>query len=143
MISVLIAVLLAALVYALCLALGLPAIVGIIAAILVLLAGIPTGGYGLGRRWGVDTGRRRVPRAAATGAAPCRAPLLESTPCPRRGESKAFRSWCWRSPTSSGRNGSIPRRWDFPWSNGGRTVTRSGCWPAGHASGCGTRRWDW
>ena len=51
MIGILIAVLFAALVYALCLALGLPAIVGLIAAILVLLAGIPTGGYGLGRRW--------------------------------------------------------------------------------------------
>jgi hypothetical protein len=51
LISVIIAVLLAALVYALCLALGLPAIVGLIAAILVLLAGIPTGGYGIGRRW--------------------------------------------------------------------------------------------
>ena len=51
LIGILIAVLFAALVYALCLALGLPAIVGLIAAILVLLAGIPTGGYGLGRRW--------------------------------------------------------------------------------------------
>ena len=51
LIGVLIAVLFAALVYALCLALGLPAIVGLIAAILVLLAGIPSGGYGLGRRW--------------------------------------------------------------------------------------------
>jgi hypothetical protein len=50
LISVLIAVLFAALVYALCLALGLPAIVGLVAAILVLLAGIPTGGYGIGRR---------------------------------------------------------------------------------------------
>jgi hypothetical protein len=51
LIGILIAVLFAALVYALCLALGLPAIVGLIAAILVLLAGIPSGGYGLGRRW--------------------------------------------------------------------------------------------
>jgi hypothetical protein len=50
LISVLIAVLFAALVYALCLALGLPSIVGLIAAILVLLGGIPTGGYGIGRR---------------------------------------------------------------------------------------------
>ena len=50
MIGILIAVLLAAVVYAICVALGLPAIVGIIAAILVLLAGIPTGGYGFGRR---------------------------------------------------------------------------------------------
>jgi hypothetical protein len=41
MIGVIIAILLAALVYALCVALGLPAIVGIVAAILVLLAGIP------------------------------------------------------------------------------------------------------
>jgi hypothetical protein len=51
LISVIIAVLFAALVYALCLALGLPSIVGLIAAILVLLAGIPSGGYGFGRRW--------------------------------------------------------------------------------------------
>jgi uncharacterized protein YacL len=50
-IGILIAVLLAALVYAICVALGLPAIVGIVAAILVLLAGIPSGGYGLGRRF--------------------------------------------------------------------------------------------
>jgi prolipoprotein diacylglyceryltransferase len=56
-IGILIAVLLAALVYALCVALNLPAIVGIVAAILVLLAGIPTGGYGLGGRFG---GRGRV-----------------------------------------------------------------------------------
>ena len=51
MIGIIIAVLFAALVYALCVALGLPAIVGLIAAILVLLAGIPSGGYGLGRRF--------------------------------------------------------------------------------------------
>ena len=52
MIGILIAVLFAALVYAICVALGLPAIVGIIAAVLVLLAGVPTGGYGLGSRFG-------------------------------------------------------------------------------------------
>ena len=52
MIGVLIAVLFAALVYAICVALGLPSIIGIVAAILVLLAGIPTGGYGIGGRWG-------------------------------------------------------------------------------------------
>jgi hypothetical protein len=52
MIGIILAVLFAALVYAICVALGLPAIVGIIAAILVLLAGIPTGGYGLGSRFG-------------------------------------------------------------------------------------------
>jgi hypothetical protein len=51
MIGIIIAVLFAALVYALCVALGLPSIVGLIAAILVLLAGIPSGGYGLGRRF--------------------------------------------------------------------------------------------
>ena len=52
MIGIVIAVLFAALVYAICLALGLPAIVGVVAAILVLLAGIPSGGYGLGGRFG-------------------------------------------------------------------------------------------
>jgi hypothetical protein len=52
MIGILIAILVAALVYWLCTAIGLPAIVAIIAAILVLLAGIPTGGYGFGGRWG-------------------------------------------------------------------------------------------
>lgn len=49
MIGILIAILIAALVYWLCLALGLPAIIGIIAAILVLLAGIGHGGYFGGR----------------------------------------------------------------------------------------------
>jgi hypothetical protein len=57
MIGIIIAILLAALVYWLCGLLGLPAIVGIIAAILVLLAAIPTGGYGMGNRWG---GRRGI-----------------------------------------------------------------------------------
>jgi hypothetical protein len=52
MIGIILAVLIAAVVYAICVALGLPAIVGIVAAILVLLAGIPTGGYGLGGRFG-------------------------------------------------------------------------------------------
>ena len=52
MIGIVIAILVAALVYWLCLILGLPSIVGIIAAILVLLAGIPTGGYGIGGRFG-------------------------------------------------------------------------------------------
>ena len=51
-IGILIAVLFAALVYIVCLALGLPAIVAIIAAVLVLLAGIPSGGYGFGNRFG-------------------------------------------------------------------------------------------
>jgi hypothetical protein len=52
MIGILIAVLVAALVWAVCVALGLPAVAGLVAAILVLLAGIPTGGYGLGSRFG-------------------------------------------------------------------------------------------
>jgi hypothetical protein len=50
MIGLVVAVLVAALVYALCVALGLPSVVGIVAAILVLLTGIPSRGYGLGRR---------------------------------------------------------------------------------------------
>jgi hypothetical protein len=52
-IGIVIAILVAALVYWLCLALGLPSIVGIIAAILVLLGGVGSGGYGMraGRRW--------------------------------------------------------------------------------------------
>jgi hypothetical protein len=50
MIGILIAVLFAALVWAICVALGLPSIVGIVAAILVLVSGIGTGGYGFGRR---------------------------------------------------------------------------------------------
>ena len=52
LIGIVIAILVAALVYYICVALGLPSVVGIIAAILVLLAGIPTGGYGLGSRFG-------------------------------------------------------------------------------------------
>ena len=52
MIGIIIAILVAALAYMLCLALGLPSIVGVVAAILVLLGGIPSGGYGFGRRFG-------------------------------------------------------------------------------------------
>ena len=55
MIGILIAIVLAAVAYWICLALGLPAIVALIAAVVVLLAGIPTGGYGFGDRFG---GRR-------------------------------------------------------------------------------------
>lgn len=63
MIGVLIAVVLAALVYFLCLALGLPAIVGIVAAILVLVSGVGTGGYGYGGRIGAGgSGRRGIGR---------------------------------------------------------------------------------
>jgi hypothetical protein len=57
MIGIVIAVVVAALVYLLATALGLPSIVGIIAAILVLLAGIPSGGFGFGSRFG---GNRRT-----------------------------------------------------------------------------------
>lgn len=46
MIGILIAILLAALVYYLCVALGLPAVVAIIAAILVLIGGVGYGGRG-------------------------------------------------------------------------------------------------
>jgi hypothetical protein len=51
-VGILIAILIAALVYWLCVAIGLPSIVAIIAAILVLLAGIPSGGFGAGGRFG-------------------------------------------------------------------------------------------
>ena len=50
MIGILIGILVAALVYWLCIVIGLPAIVAIIAAVLVLLSAIGTGGYGYGRR---------------------------------------------------------------------------------------------
>ncbi|MDX6678564.1 MAG: hypothetical protein QOE31_2616 [Solirubrobacteraceae bacterium] len=50
MIGIIIGILVAALVYWVCLALGLPAIIAIIAAVLVLLSAIGTGGYGYGRR---------------------------------------------------------------------------------------------
>ena len=51
MVGPVIAVLVAALAFTLCAALGLPTIVGVVAAVLVLLAGVPTEGYGLGRRY--------------------------------------------------------------------------------------------
>ena len=50
MIGILIAILLAFVVYWVCIVIGLPFIVAIIAAVLVLLSGIGTGGYGYGRR---------------------------------------------------------------------------------------------
>ena len=50
MIGILIGILVAALVYWLCIVIGLPAIVAIIAAVLVLLSAVGTGGYGYGRR---------------------------------------------------------------------------------------------
>ena len=51
MIGILLTVLVAALVYLVLAALIAP-IVGIIGAILVLIAGIPSGGFGFGNRWG-------------------------------------------------------------------------------------------
>ena len=57
MVGMLIAVLFAALVYILLVALTGSGIVAIVGAVLVLLAGIPSGGYGLGGRFG---GRRRA-----------------------------------------------------------------------------------
>jgi hypothetical protein len=51
-IGLIITLLVAALAYLLLVALGLPSIVGIVAAILILLAGIPTGGFGFGHRFG-------------------------------------------------------------------------------------------
>ena len=59
MIGILIAILLAALVYWVCLVLGLPVIVAIIAAVLVLLSGVGTGGYGYGGRRRRYSGFRR------------------------------------------------------------------------------------
>ncbi len=50
MIGILIAILLAAVVYWLCTMLGLPVIVAVIAAVLVLVSGVGSGGYGYGRR---------------------------------------------------------------------------------------------
>ncbi len=51
-VGIVITLIVAALAYLLLVALGLPTIVGIIAAVLVLIAGIPSGGFGLGGRFG-------------------------------------------------------------------------------------------
>ena len=56
MIGILLTVLVAILVYVILAALTVP-LVGIIGAILVLIAGIPSGGFGFGGRW---SGRRTV-----------------------------------------------------------------------------------
>jgi hypothetical protein len=56
MVGILITVLVAALVYLILAALTVP-IVGIVGAILVLIAGIPSGGFGFGGRW---SGRGRA-----------------------------------------------------------------------------------
>ena len=52
MVGLLITLLVAAVAYLILVALGLPSIVGIVAAILILIAGIPSGGFGFGGRWG-------------------------------------------------------------------------------------------
>ena len=58
MIGLIITLIVAALAYLLLVALTGEAIIGIVAAILILLAGIPSGGFGLGGRWG---GRHTTP----------------------------------------------------------------------------------
>ena len=58
MIGLLITLLVAALAYWLLATLTGSAIVGIVAAILILLAGIPSGGFGLGGRFGHGRGAR-------------------------------------------------------------------------------------
>ena len=52
MIGLLITLLVAALAYLLLVAITGSAIVGIVAAVLILIAGIPSGGFGFGGRWG-------------------------------------------------------------------------------------------
>ena len=52
MVGILIAVLIAALVYLLLVAITGSTILGLVAAILILIAGIPSGGFGLGARYG-------------------------------------------------------------------------------------------
>jgi hypothetical protein len=60
-IGILLTVLVAALVYLILVAITGESIIGIVGAILVLIAGIPTGGFGFGGRWG---GGPRTGRAA-------------------------------------------------------------------------------
>ncbi len=52
MVGILIAVLVAALVYLLLVAITGSTILGLVAAILILIAGIPSGGFGMGTRFG-------------------------------------------------------------------------------------------
>jgi hypothetical protein len=52
MFGTLIAIAVAAVVFWICSAVGLPYVVGVVAAVLVLVTGIPTGGYGFGGRVG-------------------------------------------------------------------------------------------
>jgi hypothetical protein len=57
-IGLLITILVAAVAYLILVAITGSSIVGIVAAILILVAGIPSGGFGIGSRWG--GGRRRT-----------------------------------------------------------------------------------
>ena len=57
MVGLIITLLVAALAYLLLVALTGSTIVGIVAAILILVAGIPSGGFGFGSRWGGGRGR--------------------------------------------------------------------------------------
>src|SRR4051794_40975067 len=76
MIGILIAIVLAAVAYWICVALGLPAIVALIAAVLVLLAGVPSGGFGFGSRFGGRRGtyKRDSKQFRRAGPAPGRVP---------------------------------------------------------------------
>jgi hypothetical protein len=58
MIGLLITLLVAALAYVLLVAITGSSIVGIVAAILILLGGIPSGGFGYGSRFGARGGAR-------------------------------------------------------------------------------------
>ena len=65
MFGTLIAIVVAAVVFWLCSALGLPYVVGVVAAVVVLVTGIPTGGYGFGgriQRAGTETGDLKTAR---------------------------------------------------------------------------------
>jgi hypothetical protein len=56
MLGILVAALAAVLSYLLCVAVGLPSVVGLVAAILILIALAPSGGYGVhDRHWGGGT----------------------------------------------------------------------------------------
>ncbi len=59
MIGILLTVLVAALVYLILVAITGDFVIGIVGAILVMIAGIPSGGFGFGGRWG---GGRRTGR---------------------------------------------------------------------------------
>src|SRR4051812_50144658 len=93
MIGILIAIVLAAVAYWICVALGLPAIVALIAAVLVLLAGVPGGGVGLRSPLGRRPRPEQTPPFRAPGPGPRRfprAPCLDPhPPQPPRGAQPA------------------------------------------------------